>query len=379
MNKIQKISLYNTPVTGTDIELEIEEGKNVLVLTGANGSGKSRTLGVLLESLSLLRDVDHDVTSYDWIMEVVFEGAIGVRALKISSKSQIGSELKGKVEDAFTSARSLKEAYDNVQILISRHAPPGVFKSKDENDSRGFGCLAVASNSREESEQFAASSEVVAFIDSDIYFSAGREVADAVMKGHVGIDQTLYTLFYEHAVRLADNPTTFDRVYTLLKEFEENGGVKGDRDGAKKYVESKIEPEILRNTVSAFEQTEAFVELNKFFALTNRQLKWSNKHAVMLLENGEEVAWTEFSKGEKTLLALLLIVHLYKDKAIFLFDEPDLSLHMEWQRMLLPALVKLAPNSQFIISTHSPFMVMNTQCEQIVNMVNFHRAASSRG
>ena len=371
--------MYNTPISGVDIELDIDSEKNVLILTGANGSGKSRTIGVLLESLSMLRDVDHDVTSYDWIMEAVFDGGIAVRALKMSSKSQHNAEMKGQVEQAFTRASSLKEAYDSVQQVIANHASNGIFKTKDDGDGRGFGTLAISSRSMEQSEEFANNSEVVAFIDSEIYFSPEREVAESVMKEHGGIDQTLYTLFYEHAVRLAENPTTFDQLYTLLKEFEKNGGSKDDREGAKNYVKSRIDPEVVRDTVSAFEKTEAFVELNKFFALTNRQIKWSNKHAVMLLENGDEVSWIEFSKGEKTLLALLLIVHLYKDNALFIFDEPDLSLHMEWQRMLIPALVRLAPNSQFIISTHSPFMVMNTDREQIVNMVNFHRAASSRG
>lgn len=379
MNKIQKISLYNTPVSGTDIELVMEEGKNVLILTGANGSGKSRTIAVLLESLSLLRDVDHSVTSYDWITEILFEGGLGVRAVRMSSKHKSGTSFREEVTQAFTSAESLKQAYEDVEAVINRHTPPSGFKSKDDGEGRAFACLGVAAPSVEDSDHFSKSSEVVAFIDSEIYFSAGREIDEAVMNGHRGIDQTLYMLFYEHAVRLAENPTTFDSIYTLLKEFEEKGGAHGDREAAKKYVQSKIDPELMQSTVNAFEQTEAFVELNKFFALTNRRLKWSNKHAFMILENGDEVAWTAFSKGEKTLLALLLIVHLYKDNATFLFDEPDLSLHMEWQRMLIPALIKLAPNSQFIISTHSPFMVMNTQNEQIVNMVNFHRSASSRG
>ncbi|WP_371927396.1 AAA family ATPase [Pseudomonas sp. SJZ131] len=57
-----------------------------------------------------------------------------------------------------------------------------------------------------------------------------------------------------------------------------------------------------------------------------------------------------------------------RDGALFVLDEPDLSLHMEWQKMILPALLKLAPVCQFIVATHSPFLVMNTGSEQIVNM-----------
>ena len=39
---------------------------------------------------------------------------------------------------------------------------------------------------------------------------------------------------------------------------------------------------------------------------------------------------------------------------IFLTDEPELSLHIEWQRKIIPAIQKLNPNAQIIAATHSP-------------------------
>ncbi|MNE95351.1 hypothetical protein D3C80_1934230 [compost metagenome] len=85
--------------------------------------------------------------------------------------------------------------------------------------------------------------------------------------------------------------------------------------------------------------------------------------------------WVLFSKGEKAIVAVLLMAYLYREQSIFIFDEPDLSLHMEWQKMLLPALKRLAPNSQFIITTHSPFMVMNTDSEHVINMAKIQKEA----
>ncbi|WP_164667189.1 AAA family ATPase, partial [Pseudomonas viridiflava] len=69
----------------------------------------------------------------------------------------------------------------------------------------------------------------------------------------------------------------------------------------------------------------------------------------------------------------------YRDTSVFLMDEPESSLHVEWQRMLFPALMKLAPNSQFIVATHSPFLVMNTDSEQIINMAKFGKSAKKHG
>lgn len=378
MKKITSISLFNTPILGTNIELAIEPGKNVLILTGYNGSGKSRTIGVILETLSLLRDENHDVTSYDWIVELVFEKEMKLRALKMTAHTYSPTEMKNLIEEEFTNSETIEHAYNRVQDIVSEYKPAGSFKSKSEKENRTFACVGLSPKNRQSIEDFGSEIEAVAFIDSEIYFNYKREVAEEVMNRSSGINQTLYTLFFELAVRQVENPDVFNKVYSLLKEFEESSGGR-DEEGARKYLKSKLDPSILENTLNALENTEVFIELNKFFALTNRKLRWTNKHAVMHLDNGQEIPWIYFSRGEKTLLALLLIVHLYSDSAIFLFDEPDLSLHMEWQRMLIPALTKLAPKSQFVISTHSPFMVMNTDCEQVVNMVNFSCAPSKRG
>ena len=35
-------------------------------------------------------------------------------------------------------------------------------------------------------------------------------------------------------------------------------------------------------------------------------------------------------------------------------DEPELSLHIAWQRQIIPAIRKINPNSQIIVATHSP-------------------------
>ena len=40
--------------------------------------------------------------------------------------------------------------------------------------------------------------------------------------------------------------------------------------------------------------------------------------------------------------------------SILLLDEPENSLHIEWQHQLIDVIRKLNPNSQLIISTHSP-------------------------
>lgn len=39
---------------------------------------------------------------------------------------------------------------------------------------------------------------------------------------------------------------------------------------------------------------------------------------------------------------------------VYLADEPEISLHIEWQRKILPAVKRLNPFAQIIAATHSP-------------------------
>lgn len=51
--------------------------------------------------------------------------------------------------------------------------------------------------------------------------------------------------------------------------------------------------------------------------------------------------------------------------AICLIDELDTYLHPRWQKTILPALVKNFPNTQFIITTHSPLVIANIENAKI--------------
>lgn len=63
----------------------------------------------------------------------------------------------------------------------------------------------------------------------------------------------------------------------------------------------------------------------------------------------------DLSSGEKQLFILLTETLLQKNqKFIFFADEPELSLHIEWQAMIIDSLKTLNPNSQIVVATHSP-------------------------
>jgi predicted ATP-dependent endonuclease of OLD family len=61
------------------------------------------------------------------------------------------------------------------------------------------------------------------------------------------------------------------------------------------------------------------------------------------------------SAGEKQMLSFIAYNAFYKNAIIFI-DEPELSLHVDWQRQLFPLLLDQQTSNQFVIATHSPFI-----------------------
>ena len=59
------------------------------------------------------------------------------------------------------------------------------------------------------------------------------------------------------------------------------------------------------------------------------------------------------SAGEQQMLSFLCYNAFYEDSIIFI-DEPEISLHLDWQRRLFPSLMRQQTSNQFIVATHSP-------------------------
>ena len=59
------------------------------------------------------------------------------------------------------------------------------------------------------------------------------------------------------------------------------------------------------------------------------------------------------------MLVILLTVLIQDNNHDVLFmDEPEISLHVEWQQRLISIIRDLNPNVQIILTTHSPAMIM---------------------
>ena len=97
---------------------------------------------------------------------------------------------------------------------------------------------------------------------------------------------------------------------------------------------------------------ELFEDTGKSIVRTENEIRFS--------QIGETLLPYQLSSGEKQMLAILLTVLIEDDQPYVLFmDEPEVSLHIEWQKRLIDLCLELNPNVQIILTTHSPAVIMN--------------------
>ncbi len=84
-----------------------------------------------------------------------------------------------------------------------------------------------------------------------------------------------------------------------------------------------------------------------------------SKNEVSFKIGDQEILPSQLSAGEKQLLIILMTVLVQDNRpSILLMDEPEISLHIDWQKKLIGYIRELNPNCQVIIATHSPAIIM---------------------
>ncbi|PHR18649.1 MAG: hypothetical protein COA41_09590 [Sphingopyxis sp.] len=80
---------------------------------------------------------------------------------------------------------------------------------------------------------------------------------------------------------------------------------------------------------------------------------------VESLPEERKIPLDSLSSGEKQMISIFSKLFLYPKKKIFLIDEPELSLSIDWQRSVLVDIMSASQCSQLIAITHSPFVFDN--------------------
>jgi energy-coupling factor transporter ATP-binding protein EcfA2 len=112
-----------------------------------------------------------------------------------------------------------------------------------------------------------------------------------------------------------------------------------------------------------------FLDLvDDLFSETGKRIdRTSNELSFM--QFGEQLSPYKLSSGEKQMLIILLTALTQDRQPYVLFmDEPEASLHFEWQKRLIDMVLQLNPNVQIVLTTHSPAVVMNGWADCVTEM-----------
>lgn len=143
----------------------------------------------------------------------------------------------------------------------------------------------------------------------------------------------------------------------------------------KEYLLAEIETINNKMKVNLFsKKVEKYIEtINSFLIHSGKKVYFEKKEAnfyLRLLKRKKIIDIEFLSSGEIEILNLCTQL-FFNEKKIIIIDEPEKSLHLEWQILfgkIIDTILEYDNNLQIIIATHSPFIVNRKKTEKIKNL-----------
>ncbi|HCM9320999.1 TPA: AAA family ATPase [Enterobacter roggenkampii] len=399
---IKNFSIFNA--WGDNRLTELKFRKNVTFITGFNGTGKTTLLELLNFSLSDPMSIS---PSYkDWCTKILLKQNIALFSFDLGTLStekqeKINASLKGLDTQSALEELSLIEFHDKVLKKIDDKK----IKNKNKNKNN-FVSPVVSNNSKTDVDPSIAARVTFARVDnpsknkdvkemvSPVYYR--EEVFMDADRPYTNHPDTQQTNIYDKSILLdftlrellidflskekeeaikndqvnKENASVFNEINSLLS------GKGIDKDVAFKLKQNfssliKIDAgysfEAKVDVISKFESI-----VNEFFECTGKTICRDSRGLLAFKDlKSNVIESSKLSRGEKNILILLILAFLSQgENKVFILDEPDLTLHIEWQKKIISKLQELAPKSQFIIATHSPALFMNDIDFDVINMMD---------
>lgn len=108
--------------------------------------------------------------------------------------------------------------------------------------------------------------------------------------------------------------------------------------------------------------------VDELFTATAKTINRTSNE-IFFEQYGETIPPYMLSSGEKQILVIMLTALVQENKhCVMLMDEPEISLHIEWQQRLVNIIRTLNPNVQIILCTHSPAIIMDGWADAVIEM-----------
>jgi predicted ATP-dependent endonuclease of OLD family len=375
--------------------------RNVNVFFGANGSGKTSLLKILHSAISgnaeILARVPFTsarVDIYSVNYNKVFRRTI--KADKISTSQLIvGSDVNVdwkqvtleptwlNVAAPPPSGGKIKYFLNEPSWSIDPKPEPkftGGFADRYLPTSRVFQGSVTAPHI-----QFSGSTLSEAQLDAyfaesikNLWTSYSADIASAVNRAQQkGLANILKAVLSSSRVKDENAPeatVAYDRVSVFLRRQPGFSTVLGSRqDFSRRY---QADPQ-LKSIVRDIDVVEKEIErasapremlknlIQKMFS--SKDVKFTEKDIEVETESHIKIELSALSSGEKQLLRIFIETLMAQANTI-LIDEPEISMHIDWQRSLVQSMTRLNPQAQIILATHSPEVMADVKEEHIFRL-----------
>ena len=120
-----------------------------------------------------------------------------------------------------------------------------------------------------------------------------------------------------------------------------------------------------------YEKLNLFLKiLNKRNEVAGKVFSFSKSEGIFLEADGESLPLECMSSGQKNDFVMFynLIFNSQKGHSLVLIDEPEISLHIEWQQSVIDHMLDICKlnGAQLIVATHSPH-ILNGHYELLIN------------
>ena len=129
---------------------------------------------------------------------------------------------------------------------------------------------------------------------------------------------------------------------------------------------------LILNLVSSYEKYKIYDDKIKNFTetcnkyLNGKRFEYNQSELKLSIKmyndklTDDNIQLSSLSSGEKQIVSLFSKLYLENEKdSIIIIDEPELSISMKWQKMLLPDVMRSENCKLLLTVTHSPFIFDN--------------------
>lgn len=212
-------------------------------------------------------------------------------------------------------------------IARSHEDAKGVISSKIENAL--FDTLSGALNNDQSFSEFIEKNEKTKILTNVV--KNKQRILDALD----GIDSVFKDTITEKLENLDESNLNTDEFSNVLTSLLNNINNQFD----------------LENTL--LESLNILIDSFNSHLMKGKKLTISNGVRIEIDKDYHSISY--LSSGERHILTLLcLVLFGTKNRDFLIIDEPEISLNSSWQRNLMSLFLKLAPETQIIVASHSP-------------------------